>query len=207
VADTSGNRVLIWNSLPTTNGAAANLVLGQGSFTTCEGNDANGDGTPDATAAASTLFSPSGVWTDGTRLLVADTGNNRVLLWNQFPTTNGQPADVVIGQPNFTSRTPATTANGMSAPYLVNSTGQQIFVAEYQNNRVTVWNQFPTVNGVAAHAVLGQPDFTSRERGDPAGGIVPSARSLYQPAGVLLAPPYVVVSDYGNNRLLVFESR
>jgi|GEM_PF-1582465 len=206
VADSANNRILIWNSLPTTNGAAANLVLGQSSFTTCAANDANGDGTEDATASASTLFDPSGVWTDGTRLLVADTSNNRVLLWNRFPTTNGQPADVVIGQPDFASRAPATTASGLGAPYYVNSTGLQIFVSEDQNNRVTVWNQFPTTNGAAAHTVLGQPDFVSKNRGDPASGTTPSARSLYQPNGVLLAPPYLVVSDYGNNRLLVFET-
>jgi hypothetical protein len=206
VADSANNRVLIWNSLPTTNGATAHLVLGQGSFTTCAANDTDGDGTQDSAASASTFFDPSGVWTDGTRLLVADTSNNRVLLWNQFPTRNGQPADIVIGQPDFTSRAPATTASGLNAPYFVNSTGQQLFVAEEQNNRVTVWNQFPTTNGSAANTVLGQPDFVSAHRGDPAGGTTPSARSLYRPAGVLLAPPYLVVSDYGNNRLLVFET-
>jgi hypothetical protein len=206
VADSANNRVLIWNSLPTTNGAAPNLVLGQGSFTRCAANDANGDGVEDATASASTFFDPSGVWTDGTRLLVADTSNNRVLLWNQFPTTNGQPADVVIGQSNFTARAPDTSGSRLSAPFFVNSTGLQIFVSEDQNNRVTVWNQFPTANGAAANAVLGQPDFVSRNRGDPASGTIPSARSLYQPNGVLLAPPYLVVSDYGNNRLLVFET-
>ncbi|MFL5350377.1 MAG: hypothetical protein ACJ8AT_36860 [Hyalangium sp.] len=207
VADSANSRVLIWNTLPTTSGVAADLVLGQSSFTTCTGNDANGDGTRDATPTASTLFNPAGVWTDGTHLLVADTDNNRVLLWNQFPTTNAQPADVVLGQPDFTSRAAATTATGMNSPYNVNSTGQQIFVSEYQNSRVTVWNQFPTTNGAAADGVLGQPDFTSKNRGDPSTGTTPSARSLYQPSGLLLAAPQVLVTDYGNNRILVFESR
>jgi hypothetical protein len=206
VADSANNRVLIWSPPPTTNGAAPNLVLGQGSLTTCAANDTDGDGTQDSAASASTLFDPSGVWTDGTRLLVADTSNNRVLLWNQFPTRNGQPADVVIGQPDFTSRAPATSASRLSAPYFVNSTGQQIFVAEEQNHRVTVWNQFPTASGSAANTVLGQPDFFSTHRGDPAGGTTPSARSLYRPTGVLLTPPYLLVSDYGNNRILVFET-
>lgn len=207
VVDTSGNRVLIWNTLPTTHGAAADLVLGQRSFTTCQSNDSNGDGTGEAFAAASTLALPSGVWTDGTRLLVADTANSRVLLWNQFPTTNAQPADVVIGQPDFTSRRSATTANGLAAPSFVNSTGQQIFVADSQNNRVTLWNQFPTVNNVAATTVLGQADFASSWLNDPPGSSTTSARRLSRPAGMLLAPPYLVVSDYGSNRLLVFESR
>jgi hypothetical protein len=207
VADSYNHRVLIWNSIPTANGAAANLVLGQTSFTSCASNDTNGDGTADSAPNASTLFFPTDVWTDGTRVIVADNSNHRVLLWNQFPTTNGQPADVVLGQPNFTTRAPTTTATGMNSPYNISSTGQQIFVTEDQNSRVTVWNQFPTANGAAADLVLGQPDFTSKNRGDPASGTLPSARSLYQPSGILLASPQVVVTDYGNNRMLVFESR
>ena len=30
------------------------------------------------------------------RVIVADTNNDRVLIWNSFPTRNGQPADVVL---------------------------------------------------------------------------------------------------------------
>lgn len=206
VADTYNHRVLIWSSLPTANGAAANLVLGQTSFTSCASNDANGDGASDTKPTASTLFYPTDVWTDGTRLLVADNSNHRVLLWNQFPTTNGQPADVVLGQPDFSTRAAATTQTGMNSPYNIRATGEQIFVAEDQNSRVTVWNQFPTTNGAAADVVLGQPSFTTKNRGDPSPGTLPSARSLYQPNGILLASPQVIVTDYGNNRVLVFES-
>lgn len=209
VADSANSRVLIWNTLPTSNGAPADLVLGQTSFTNCTGNDADGDGSRDA-PTASTLFNPGGVWTDGTRLLVADTDNNRVLIWNQFPATNGQPADAVLGQPGFTTRSAALSQSGMEAPYIVTSTGRQIFVAEYVNNRVLVWNTIPTApptgsEGIAASTVLGQKDFGSRGVGDPDTGL-PSARSLYRPSGILLAWPYLGVVDYGNNRLLLFES-
>jgi hypothetical protein len=207
VADTFNHRILIWNSVPTTNGAPANLVLGQTSLTSCTGNDANGDGTVDSAPSASTLFLPSGVWTDGTRLLVADSSNNRVLLWRQFPTANGQPADLVLGQSDFTSRGAAITSARLSSPAGLSATGQQIFVADEENSRVLVWNAFPTASGQAADVVLGQPDFTSRNRGDPTPGTRPSARSLYQPGGVLLSAPYVVVTDSGNNRVLVFESQ
>jgi hypothetical protein len=202
VADSSNNRVLVWNSLPTSNEPPADIVLGQTSFTRCVRNDANGDGTPDASPAASTLSLPSGVWTDGTRLVVADMGNHRVLIWNRFPTAHGQPADIVLGQPDFTSRAEATTAAGMSSPSLVASTGLQLFIAETGNNRVTVWNQFPAANGASADLVLGQAGFTSRNVVDP-----PTATSLYQPAGLLLSWPYVVVAEFGNNRLLFFQSQ
>jgi hypothetical protein len=49
-----------------------------------------------------TFYTPTAVATDGTVLAVADTNNNRVLIWKNIPTTNGQNADVVVGQTNFT---------------------------------------------------------------------------------------------------------
>ncbi|HZH15410.1 MAG TPA: NHL repeat-containing protein, partial [Archangium sp.] len=207
VADSANNRVLVWNTLPTMNAAPADLVLGQRSFTTCVENDANGDEVRDSTSSATTLWNPTGVWTDGTRLVVADSYNNRVLIWNQFPTTHGQPADVVLGQANFTSRTPALTASGMNTPYTVASTGLQLFVTDSQHHRVLVWNALPTSNGTPADSVLGQADFTHANLNDPPAGTTPSGRTLNQPGGVLLAWPHVVVSDYGNHRLLVFQSR
>ncbi|MFY0528449.1 NHL repeat-containing protein [Archangium gephyra] len=207
VADSANNRVLVWNTVPTTNAAPADLVLGQGSFITCVENDANGDGVRDATSGATTLWNPTGVWTDGTRLVVADSYNNRVLLWNQFPTTDGQPADVVLGQADFTSRAPALTASGMNTPYTVTSTGLQLFVTDSQHHRVLVWNALPTSNGTPADSVLGQADFTHANLNDPTTGTTPSGRTLNQPGGVLLTWPHVVVSDYGNHRLLVFQSR
>jgi hypothetical protein len=137
---------------------------------------------------------------------VADGYNNRVLLWNQLPTTDGQPADVVLGQADFTSRAPALTATGMNTPYTIASTGLQLFVTDSQHHRVLVWNTLPTANGTPADAVLGQADFTHANPNDPPTGTTPSGRTLNQPGGVLLTWPHVVVSDYGNNRLLVFQS-
>lgn len=198
VADSAHNRVLVWSTVPTTNGAPADLVLGQRSFTTCAPND----GAMDARPSASTLYSPTGVWTDGNRLAVVDAANSRVLLWNSFPTGNGQPADLVLGQADFTSRVMETTATNLRIPSYIASTGQQLFVVDSQNHRVLVWNQFPTANGVAADLVLGQPDFTTGTEASP-----PSAKGFNQPSGVLLAWPHVLVPDANNNRILVFTSR
>ena len=80
VTDTSNNRVVIWNTIPTSNGAPADIVLGQNSFTNSASNDDDQDTNPDANPTARTLYSPSGAWSDGTRLIVADSGNNRVLI-------------------------------------------------------------------------------------------------------------------------------
>ena len=59
----------------------ASVVIGQPDFA----------GTQIALTATG-LRVPTAVATDGTHVAVADTGNNRVLIWNSIPTTNGQPA-------------------------------------------------------------------------------------------------------------------
>jgi len=47
------------------------------------------------------LRTPTAVASDGQILAVADTDNNRVLIWRSIPTSNNTPADVVIGQPTL----------------------------------------------------------------------------------------------------------
>ncbi|MBI3293068.1 MAG: hypothetical protein HYZ73_09775, partial [Elusimicrobia bacterium] len=59
ITDVGNNRVLIYNSVPTASGAAANVVVGQASM---NANLAN-QGLP---ADAATLNSPRGVFSDGT---------------------------------------------------------------------------------------------------------------------------------------------
>lgn len=92
-----GHRVLVWNTRPTTSGVPADLVLGQADFA---GTSVNRGSTA---AGAGTMNHPRAVWTDGARLFVGDTGNNRVLVWSPLPASSSQPADLVIGQPGFGS--------------------------------------------------------------------------------------------------------
>lgn len=201
VADTSHNRVLIWELDSLENGKAASLVLGQTSFERCTANDSDRDGRVD-TRSASTLNLPEGVWTDGKRLIVADSGNNRVLIWEEFPTKHGEDADVVLGASSFTSDSSGmVTRDQLLNPRAVTSTSEQVFVADHGNNRVLVWNQFPHVSGAPADRVLGQINFTSRAQLSP-----PTNQSLYEPSGVLVAVPYLIVTDSRNKRLLMFKS-
>ena len=65
----------------------ADVVLGQPDFLTTATN-----------LTQSGLRSPTGVASDGRVIAVADTDNNRVLIWSRIPTSNGVPADVVVGQ-------------------------------------------------------------------------------------------------------------
>lgn len=220
-SDSNNNRVLIWNTIPTSNGAPADVVLGQNSFTTCVKNDDLQTGVT-GTASARTLSYPAGIWSDGTRLVVADADNHRVLIWNSIPTTNFTPANRVLGQSDFshitanddlqtgvTGTTPS--ARTFYFPYFLDSNGVQLFVADETNNRVLVWNSFPASNFAPADRVLGQGDFShaafNDDNQDRASDANPTARTLRSPRGVYVYGPKLFVTDGSNNRFLVFDSQ
>jgi uncharacterized protein (TIGR03437 family) len=156
VSDTDNNRVLIWKTIPTASNQPADIVLGQANFTT----SALG-------LTSSALRGPQGVWVQGTRLFVADTQNNRVMVWNTIPTSNNQPADFVLGEPNFTTSPPPTTsdlpptASNLFSPVSVTSDGQRLFVTDLGHHRVLIWNSIPTQNAQPADVVVGQQNMTS----------------------------------------------
>jgi hypothetical protein len=216
VADSNHNRVLVWNTVPTTNGQAPDLVLGQQDFVSCSPNDPDGSFASSVAVTSSTMYYPAGLWSDGTRLVVADASNNRVLVWNTFPARNGQPADLVLGQTSFSgdvANDPATvsTTAGLSYPYFLDSNGAQLFVADEGNHRVLVWNSFPTANGARADVVLGQASLEANMRNDDDqdghDDLHPSARTLYNPSGVKLIGNRLFVADESNNRYVVYEGR
>jgi hypothetical protein len=193
VADQGNHRVLVWNAIPTASGTAANLVLGQVSKTTCD---------PPADVNEKTLSAPSDVWSDGTRLVVVDPGNHRVLVWSTFPTSDGQAADAVLGQATVTAATSGTTDNAMAGPVAVASDGTRLFVADQGNNRVLVFGAIPSTGaGAPATVVLGQADFTHGSAN--AGGAV-TAKSLSSPSGLAVIDGKLFVTDALNHRVVVF---
>ncbi len=226
IADADHNRVLIWNSIPAVNGQPADIVLGQKGFETSESNGFN--------PRADSLKGPQGVWLmqDGS-VWVADTGNNRVLKWNN-PTQNGQDADLVLGaadfttfvQPDLTQQDPKADARSLLTPVSVTSDGQRLFVADLGHNRVLIWQSIPTQNEQPADLALGQPDLEERRannssmvceavldndgepvldlNGDP---IFPArcSATLSFPRFAISDGEWFFVADGGNDRILVYN--
>ncbi len=159
VADTANNRVLIWNSIPNANGRPADIVLGQADFTSLGPVVVN----------ASSMRAPQGVWIQNGKFFVADTQNNRVLIWNSIPTKNNQPADIVLGQPDFTTvptidQTKSSlqaAANVMLTPVAVTSDGKRLFVTDLGFSRVLIWNSIPTQTNQPADLEVGQVDLVT----------------------------------------------
>ncbi|WP_291516193.1 hypothetical protein [Bdellovibrio sp. ArHS] len=199
ITDSGNHRVLIYDSVPAGNLPTPSLVIGQPDLVTCDATSING-------ATASRLYGPTSVWTDGNKFVVADRENHRVLIWNSFPTQNGQPADVVLGQPDFASNTAnigGLSATSMNLPYSVTSNPSgQLFLSEQGNNRVLIWDQFPTANQQAADRVLGQSSMNTNSAPNP-----PNAGSMATPGEVIFAENSLIVADSMNNRVLIFDSK
>src|SRR6202451_441241 len=215
VADSDNARVLIFKKIPKKNGQKANIVLGQNNFTTCVTLN-NGKGASGAPSAANFSY-PAGVWTDGKRIVVTDEDESRVLIWTKFPKKNFQPADIVLGQPDFTSDVENNNGSGgsglpsaknMNMPYDgVFSNGTQLFVDDQMNNRILVWNTFPTANFTPADVVLGQPNFTCGVANNDGSGCTSgeaSASNLSQPTGIFQSGSQLIVTD-GNARYLIYS--
>lgn len=170
-------------------------VLGQSDF------DSIGPGRPTG------FQNVTAVHSDGTTLAVADTDNNRVLIWRTIPTVNGTPPDVVVGQPSFEEGFPRTTAAGMRGPQGVWIDSGRLFVADTLNGRVLIYNSIPSSNGASADIVLGQPDFQSRPEPDlTQSNVEISASSMLDPVSVTVTNGQMFVADLGFSRVAIFFS-
>lgn len=158
---------------------------------------------PAADPTPSHSYSPRGVWTDGDRVVVADSGNHRVLVWHHFPEYDGAPADVVLGQPDFFSEGPAAgqedVARGLYLPTGVGVVDGNLVVADAWHHRVLMWEGVPTENFTEPSVVIGQRDLSSI---DANRGGEPGLDTLYWPFGFAVVGETFWVADTGNRRVL-----
>ena len=153
VVDQGNNRVLIWNKLPSNNGTAADMVLGQKDFYSREVNGGLFQHRCDAVG----MHFPTDVVYGKKGLFVSDSGNNRVLCWKELPTENGQPADLVIGQKTFFdhlyNRHGEVTASTLKDPYGLfleadpeeedEENPGRLYICDRGNSRVVIWEELP----------------------------------------------------------------
>lgn len=200
VADTGHHRLLIWTERPRQDYAPADILIGQPSFCD-EGRNAL------SSPSAATLNVPTGVALnrDGV-LAVADAWNHRVLIWSSIPTSNNQPADLVLGQADFSAvmanRGSAVGAETLNWCYGVSFIDDMLCVADTGNRRVLVWTKLPTRNGEPADMVLGQETFSCR---DENAGADAGPLGMRWPHGIAKIGNQLLVSDAGNNRVMVWS--
>lgn len=203
VADTGHHRLLGWSRAPSTDGTAADILVGQPT-SEHEGRNAKGEPGP-ATFNVPTGITPCGNGLAG--LAVADAWNHRVLIWHGRPSGDNQPADLVLGQQDFhcveSNRGGAEAgADSLFWPFGVAWDGTRLWVADTGNRRVLIWDGLPQRNGQAADLVLGQLTFCCR---DENAGHSPSAASMRWPHSIAFPSGRVCVADAGNNRVMVWN--
>jgi len=197
VADTGFNRVVFYPVGGGTSIYQASQVWGQsGSFTTASNTG----------CSASTLNAPTGIALDSfLNLYVADTSNNRVLMFSSTTKWSASVAATAVwGQSTLTgcSRPTVFTASGLNAPsaLTLDSLGG-IYISSLNNNVAYFSTQ--TVPGIAASAVgnmqYGQSSFGSATQA------APGPASLSNPAG-LGVDIYggLYIADKGYNRVLYY---
>ncbi len=229
VADTYNHRILIWNTLPETN-STPDLIL--------TGRDI--PSTPDAEPRADHFAWPWGVWTDGTTLVVTSTSSGSaddgirfggwVLIWNTFPTSANQPADLVL-----------SANQQMGTPRSITTDGQTFLIIGDHNaqNQSSpsgnwMWSTFPTESEQAPDGFLTEDMAMGWQAGDittdgdlmmighgihlwdgiPQNANTPPAFSIdgreWELRGgdgstVAVAGDTVYVSDYNTNRIVGFH--
>jgi hypothetical protein len=136
VADAGNHRVLGWQPHPTSD-APASMVLGQTDFV-------SGAEFPYQPQTATSLRFPYAISIAEGEMAVADTANNRILLWDSVPTDSTVPADRVLGQPSFAAngenRWDCVADDTLCWPYGICLHGGRLAIADSGNNRVMVWD-------------------------------------------------------------------
>lgn len=145
------------------------------------------------------------------RLVVADSGNHRILIWNSVPAaTPLGPAHIVLGQVNMDTcltnggRTDAEglVGNVFSRPISVWSDDKRLLVSDHDNGRVLIWQTFPTTNRSADH-VVGKASLT--DDGNDPNSSRPS--SLDSPWSLdVNERGQLAVADKGNHRVLIWDA-
>ena len=138
ITDQGNHRVLVY--LDPATDKTADIVLGQPGFDWSNPNFPGCSGSFPTTTCGNRLWAPHGVVVDVKgNVYVADLNNRRILVYKP-PLTTDMNADIVLGQPDFTTNTDnngGVSASSLSTPYgLALDAAGSLYVADGFNNRV-----------------------------------------------------------------------
>ncbi len=134
VADDQNNRIMVFEDVANlATGSAADRQIGQSDF-----------GTSDSGSGQSEFHAPLGLAIDqeGT-LFVCDSRNARVVGFHDPENASGEvDADIVLGQPDFSTYDAATTASGCEYPVAVATDSEgRVWVADFLITRVHAYEK------------------------------------------------------------------
>lgn len=172
--------------------SAADRVLGQPDYVTCDGG---GFGT------GRTFREPDGLDIAADTLWVADRGFNRIAAFTPLAAiTSGMQLGFAVGQGSIATVGSGTDDNDLDHPRSIAVLSDRLVVTDENNNRGQITTPLPTGNGAIATIALGQND-ADNDAASNAGGAT-GANTLDGPAGVIQAGGYLYVADGDNHRVL-----
>lgn len=166
-----GNKAMIWNKIPESSFTPADLVLGQPYFSE---EHADNSALPDKAR----LYTARCVASDGQKLVIGDYNGDRLLIWNSFPTQNGQAADIEIKGYEMGC---SLTKNGM------------LFASKHLGPSVGFWKTAPTKDNQEPDIIIGLNQTLPHLSGI----------SLNQPWGVFSDGARVFIADTNANRVVI----
>jgi sugar lactone lactonase YvrE len=203
VVDSANSRLQLYGNLSKSQ-TVPGAIIGQPDLDTTGCNSTG--------LSASSLCQPTAAIVDPNgNLWVADTGNNRVLVYNYpwFSYDNQAhqyvartAANRVFGQPDFTAgNTCSGGTTGLCGPRgIAVDSNATVYISDSGNNRI-VHHINPLADSIGDR-VYGQSDFNGTQCN--AGGV--SADSLCDPRSLAInAEGDLFVTDRGNNRVLVYD--
>ncbi len=180
VCDTMSSRVLRFTADAAMSNGEPEAIFGQPDAITLIGG-----------TSATCMNHPRGITVDTLgRLWVADTGNNRILRFdNASALPTGAAASGLLGQADFQSAVSGTAENRLYGPTAVAmDLSGRLWVADESNHRILRWDNAGALSsGAFASGVLGQPNFTTSTEGTSATKLRrPSVLTLEHSSGVLV---------------------
>lgn len=199
------------------------MVIGQGDMSMSMSNRGADD------PGDNTLSEPQYITKYGGYFFVSDRGNHRVLVWEQPPEEDGEPAGLVLGQEDFAdcleNRGMTTTLDEMtsglgdesldgftiskaeedtvSQPAGIEVIDGKLYVVDSGNHRAIRYAGLPTEDGEIPNLVMGQDNLDCNEANRD--GLVGSG-SLFFPMGIRSGDDqHVFVADKDNHRVLIWN--
>ncbi len=199
VAQQNNNRVVRYaNAHTASNGSSASAVFGQPNETSFTANNGG--------RSASRMSVPIGVAVDiAGNLFVAEQGNHRVMRFaNASTATTGAAANLVYGQPDFTSAPTAGVSNMYNPQLIAVDPLGNLYVGDYGANRILIFanGTSATMNNPTPSSVLGQGNLNSGTANASFEGALNTPTSI----AVDNTTGKIFVAETGNNRVVRYSS-
>lgn len=130
-------------------------------------------------------------------MIVADSGNNRIMIWNTTPSkgTSSNAPDVILGGAIGCAMTEFAHPEGVLV------VGGNLVVTDTDNNRIMIYSGIPTKSSDVPKVVLGDPSASSCSQSIPDIALGPLG-----PVDTVYDGHRLIVADYWNNRIIMWTT-